>query len=78
MRNDAVCGGSAAELIRISRRVQLALVIDSRLDRKFLSRFKLILPLFSHLHDVTGKFVSDDNRVGIDVLGRALMLFSPA
>jgi len=76
MREDAVRSVAAEEFIRIARGGQAAFVVQGRLLSKTHARFELILPFFADFYDDTGKFMTRNDRVGIDVLGSSFVVFA--
>ena len=75
MGNDTVGARTAEIFIRIPRRCKASFIIQRWLLRKFHAGFKLILPLLTHLDDYSGKLMSDDNRICVNVLWRSFVLF---
>ena len=76
MRDNAVGAGTAEELIGIARGGQAALVVQGRLLGKLHARLELVLPLLANLYDDTGKFMADNDRVGVDVLRGTLVVLA--
>ena len=68
VRDDAVSAGSTEVFIGISRRCKASFVVQCRLLCEFHARFELIFPFFTDFYDHTCEFMSDDDRVGVDVL----------
>ena len=68
VRDDAVRAGSTEVFIGISRRCKASFVVQCRLLCEFHARFELIFPFFTDFYDHACEFMSDDDRVGVDVL----------
>lgn len=78
LRDDDV-GGIPADIgITVTRRTQYPhrpfRIINRRLNRVLLSRTVPVLPVFSYLQNLSGKFMSDDYRVLCHVIGNPLVV----
>ena len=76
MREDAVRAVPAEVLIRVSGRIHGTLVVQCRLLSKAHTWLELIFPLFTDLYDNAGKFMTGNDRIGIDVLRGTLMFLA--
>ncbi len=65
---------SAAPLAGVSRRFHLS--GNCRLLGEFLPRLEPVLPLFADLDDIPRKFVADDHRILVHIIGHPLVLCS--
>lgn len=75
-RDDAICARPAEVGIGVSGGGKASLVVQGGLLGEFLTGSKLAQPLFSHLHNVSGELVADDDRVDIHIRGTALVGFA--
>ena len=76
VRDDAVGTCPSEKLIGIPGGSQASFIIQRRLLSELHARLELVFPLLSHFHDHTRKFMPDDNRIGVDILGRTFVLLA--
>ena len=76
IRNNNIGSVAADVLIGVSRSCQAALVVQSRLDREFLTLLELMCPFCSYLYQVTAELMADDNRMLFDIFRNTLVILA--